>query len=85
MNEVNSDSMYCESSQEDYAFDAIINTVGTFPIGSLMVIDDIRFAATVDGYDLSNVSGSKIAGMLPYRCDSKREGSNHFTYWVRRW
>lgn len=49
----------------------ILRTIETFPIGSPIVIDDIRFAAKVDGYSLDDVDGQIIARCLSEICDAK--------------
>lgn len=50
---------------------AIRRTVETFPIGSPIIIDDIRFAAKVDGFNLDDVDGQIIARCLSEMCDAK--------------
>ena len=40
----------------------------TFPKGSPIVIDDIVFAAKIDGYDLSCVSSHRISEILKRHC-----------------
>lgn len=50
---------------------AIRRTVETFPVGSPIIIDDIRFAAKVDGFNLDDVDGQIIARCLSEICDAK--------------
>lgn len=50
---------------------AIRRTVETFPVGSPIIIDDIRFAAKVDGFNLDDVDGQIIARCLSEMCDAK--------------
>ena len=49
---------------------AIIETVRTFRAGAPLVIDDIRFAAAVDGRDLSSVKPAEWSRVLATVCDS---------------
>lgn len=49
----------------------IRRTVETFPVGSPIIIDDIRFAAKVDGFNLDDVDGQIIARCLSEICDAK--------------
>ena len=78
-------SITAENRTSNNCMDSIIDTVGTFRIDAKIVIEDVRFAATVDGHDLSGISGSEMARIMRARCDPIRENDNHFSYWVRRW
>lgn len=49
---------------------AIIETVRTFRAGAPLVIDDILFAAAVDGHDLSSVKPYEWSRVLATVCDS---------------
>ena len=62
----------------------IRRTVETFPIGSPIIIDDIRFAAKVDGYNLDDVNGQIIAMCLAEVCDPKVIRKHDRTSWYRR-
>lgn len=46
----------------------VYDTVQTFPRGSPIIADDIRFAATVDGHDMSPYSNIEIAHELAKWC-----------------
>ena len=63
---------------------AIRRTVETFPIGSPIIIDDIRFAAKVDGFNLDNVDGQIIARCLSEMCDAKMIRKKDRMSWYRR-
>lgn len=62
----------------------IYRTIETFPIGSPIIIDDIRFAAKVDGYNLDNVDGQIISRCLAEVCDGKIIRNKDRTSWYRR-
>ena len=62
----------------------IRRTIETFPIGSPIIIDDIRFAAKVDGYNLDDVDGQIIARCLAEVCDGKIIRRKDRTSWYRR-
>ena len=62
----------------------ILRTIETFPIGSPIIIDDIRFAAKVDGYNLDDVDGQIIARCLAEVCDPKVIRKKDRTSWYRR-
>ena len=62
----------------------IRRTVETFPVGSPIIIDDIRFAAKVDGYNLDDVDGQIIAKCLAEVCDGKIIRKKDRTSWYRR-
>lgn len=62
----------------------IHRTIETFPIGSPIIIDDIRFAAKVDGYNLDDVDGQIIARCLAEVCDAKIIRNKDRTSWYRR-
>ena len=62
----------------------IRRTIETFPIGSPIIIDDIRFAAKVDGYNLDDVDGQIIARCLAEVCDGKVIRNKDRTSWYRR-
>lgn len=62
----------------------IHRTIETFPIGSPIIIDDIRFAAKVDGYNLDDVDGQIIARCLAEVCDGKIIRNKDRTSWYRR-
>lgn len=62
----------------------IRRTIETFPIGSPIIIDDIRFAAKVDGYNLDDVDGQIIARCLAEVCDGKIIRNKDRTSWYRR-
>ena len=65
--------------------EAVIHrTIETFPIGSPIIIDDIRFAAKVDGYNLDDVDGQIIARCLAKVCDGKIVGNKKRMSWYRR-
>ena len=59
-------------------------TVETFPIGSPIIVDDIRFAAKVDGYNLDDVDGQIIAMCLAEVCDHKAIRKDARASWYRR-
>jgi hypothetical protein len=66
--------------------DPIILVIGTFRRDAKIIIDDVRFAAAVDGIDMSMYSASKITNLLRVRCDTLEEhSSDGKAYWVRRW
>lgn len=62
----------------------IRRTVETFPIGSPIIIDDIRFAAKVDGFNLDNVDGQIIARCLSEICDARMIRKKDRMSWYRR-
>lgn len=62
----------------------IRRTIETFPIGSPIIIDDIRFAAKVDGYNLDDVDGQIIARCLAKMCDPVVIRKKDRTSWYRR-
>ena len=62
----------------------IRRTVETFPIGSPIIIDDIRFAAKVDGHNLDDVNGTIIAMCLAEVCDPKIIRKHDRVSWYRR-
>ena len=62
----------------------IRRTIETFPIGSPIIIDDIRFAAKVDGFNLDDVDGQIIARCLAEVCDGKIIGNKVRMSWYRR-
>ena len=62
----------------------IRRTIETFPIGSPIIIDDIRFAAKVDGYNLDDVDGQIIARCLAEVCDGKVIRNKDRRSWYRR-
>lgn len=65
--------------------EAVIHrTIETFPIGSPIIIDDIRFAAKVDGFNLDDVDGQIIARCLAEVCDGKITRNKDRTSWYRR-
>ena len=51
--------------------DIVYDTVQTFRPGSPIIADDIRFAATVDGYDMSQYNNHEIAHELAKWCHVK--------------
>lgn len=63
---------------------AIHRTIETFPIGSPIIIDDIRFAAKIDGYDLDDVDGQIIARCLAEVCDARIIRNKDRISWYRR-
>lgn len=70
----------------DQDVEAILSTVGTFRLGSPIVIDDIRFAAKVDGHDLSHLKSGDIAEILRVRCHPGPAMKNHeHKSWFRSW
>lgn len=62
----------------------IRRTIETFPIGSPIIIDDIRFAAKVDGFNLDDVDGQIIAKCLAKMCDPVVIRNKDRTSWYRR-
>lgn len=62
----------------------IRRTVETFPVGSPIIIDDIRFAAKVDGFNLDDVDGQIIARCLSEICDAKMIRKKDRISWYRR-
>ena len=62
----------------------IRRTIETFPIGSPIIIDDIRFAANIDGYNLDDVDGQIIARCLAKMCDPVVIRKKDRTSWYRR-
>lgn len=62
----------------------IRRTVETFPVGSPIIIDDIRFAAKVDGFNLDDVDGQIIARCLSEICDAKMIRKKDRMSWYRR-
>lgn len=62
----------------------IRRTIETFPVGSPIIIDDIRFAAKVDGYSLDDVDGQIIAKCLAEMCDPVVIRKKDRTSWYRR-
>lgn len=62
----------------------IRRTIKTFPIGSPIIIDDIRFAAKVDGFNLDDVDGQIIARCLSEMCDPKMIREKDRISWYRR-
>ena len=46
----------------------VYDTVQTFPKGSPIIADDIRFAATVDGHDMTKYDNHEIAHELAKWC-----------------
>lgn len=63
---------------------AIRHTVETFPMRSPIIIDDIRFAAKVDGFNLDDVDGRIIARCLSEICDAKIIRKKDRISWYRR-
>jgi hypothetical protein len=49
----------------------IQKTVCSFPSTSPIVIDDVRFAAKVDGHDLSDISTNEIVAIMKTFCRSE--------------
>jgi len=62
----------------------IEQVIKSFRPGAKIRIDDVRFAAAVDGIDLSQYTGLQLAGMLKEFCDPVVEEGNHFSYWIRK-
>ena len=62
----------------------IRRTIETFPIGSPIIIDDIRFAAKIDGCNLDDVDGQIIARCLAKMCDPVVIRKKGRTSWYRR-
>ena len=52
----------------------VYDTVQTFPKGSPIIADDIRFAATVDGHDMRQYSNAEIARELAKWCHARVAG-----------
>lgn len=77
--------MICPSDSELESI--VLDTAGSFNFGSPIVIDDIRFAAKVDGYDLSKIEGHIIAGILKNRCIPIRNPGypKDRVSWIRKW
>lgn len=76
-----------KTNDEQYlrTVEAVIRrTVGTFPVGSPIIIDDIRFAAKMDGFNLDDVDGHIIARCLSEMCDAKMIRKKDRISWYRR-
>ena len=60
---------YCEEYQPRLPLeDIVFNTVQTFRPGAPIIADDIRFAATVDGYDMTPYTNLEIGRELAKWC-----------------
>lgn len=60
---------YCEEYQPRASLaDIVYNTVQTFRPGAPIIADDIRFAATVDGYDMTQYTNIEIGHELAKWC-----------------
>ena len=64
----------------------VLETVGTFRLGAPITVDDIRFAAKVDGHDLSHVLWNELPMIIKERCDAyKPYGGHERVSWIRRY
>jgi len=64
----------------------VLETVGTFRLGAPITVDDVRFAAKVDGHDLSHISWYELPLILKERCDGRKLiGSHEHVSWIRRY
>lgn len=66
---------------------AIIDTIGTFPMGSPIILDDIRFAAAVDGCPLNHLTSRQMYPVMRERCvpEVGPFGDHDRKSWVRAW
>jgi hypothetical protein len=65
---------------------AIIDTIRTFRPGAPICVDDIRFAAAVDGHDLSGVLPWEWGRVMRSLCSSKNGpcGAHDRRSWMAR-
>lgn len=66
---------------------AIIDTIGTFPMGSPIILDDIRFAAAVDGCPLNHLTSRQMYPVMRERRvpEVGPFGDHDRKSWVRAW
>lgn len=71
----------------DSDYDAIIRTIGTFPMTSPIILDDIYFASRIDGYSLDHIPVKRMAWEVKARCDARDGpyGRRDRKSWYRRW
>lgn len=65
----------------------IIDTIGTFSMGAPIVLDDIRFAAAVDGRPLHHLTSKEMCSIMRERCVTVEGpyGRQDRVSWVRAW
>ncbi|MFA6718648.1 MAG: hypothetical protein WCS15_06180 [Prevotella sp.] len=63
----------------------VLDTIGTFRSGASITVDDIRFAAKVDGYDLSHILWNELPIIIKDRCDPYNIGGHKCVSWIRRY
>lgn len=65
----------------------IIDTIGTFGIDAPIILDDIRFAAAVDGRPLNHITSVEMCSVMRERCVSVIGpcGAHDRVSWVRLW
>ena len=73
-------------SDEDERF--IINLVGTFRMSAPIMLDDIRFAAQIEGHPIDKINGTTLSSIVAKRCDVIVYAGDHpksYHKYVRRW